>query len=538
MATQTIGKYAAILTANSDGFTSGMQKAARAASAFQKDIANVDTALGRSVYIEGSKQGAVRASFLRRAEIAQRQSMQRTLSEMAAFESKSTALVVEGEQQRGRVRAGGGGAASAGGLGGLAGMFGRTSQFSMVSKTLMGGGALIGLGLAADRLRQLGEALETAATAYSKGDLSAAGFANQLAFSIPIMGDIIKFGHDLASTIDKLASEQDRYAGLAEKKAATAAVQEVYRGIGETTAERNDPGGEIAKRNAIAETARTQAAAVDAAIAAARKAGRSEDALNEMRREGARLIAADQVAAYEQLDKAIEKAYQDERAGFEAEDTARVNSFLEAQQAALDDILLSKRELLIIKQQEAGLDADERALSTAMFDQQEIAEAGVRLQAENAKAAEKIAKADEAKVKKEEDRIKSLADKMKSEAKSLTESLRSPMQVYEAEITRFNEMLAAGAITWDEYGQAVRRARGELETKARTEVRGPGLIAAGTQEAARVVATRGEQSRREKEAAKFAAEAEKRAKEQVAILKATSDDIKKIAERLTVVEPI
>lgn len=52
---------------------------------------------------------------------------------------------------------------------------------------------------------------------------------------------------------------------------------------------------------------------------------------------------------------------------------------------------------------------------------------------------------------------------MASQAKSIYESTRTPLEIYESQITRLGELLAAGAIDWDTYGRAVRKAREDLE---------------------------------------------------------------------------
>lgn len=49
------------------------------------------------------------------------------------------------------------------------------------------------------------------------------------------------------------------------------------------------------------------------------------------------------------------------------------------------------------------------------------------------------------------------------EGKSITEAVATPMEKYEQQIDKLNDLLGAGAITWDTYGRAVRKARGELE---------------------------------------------------------------------------
>lgn len=51
------------------------------------------------------------------------------------------------------------------------------------------------------------------------------------------------------------------------------------------------------------------------------------------------------------------------------------------------------------------------------------------------------------------------------EGQRIFEQTRTPLEQYEAQITRLNELLDAGAINWDTYGRAVKQARDKLESQ-------------------------------------------------------------------------
>jgi hypothetical protein len=56
--------------------------------------------------------------------------------------------------------------------------------------------------------------------------------------------------------------------------------------------------------------------------------------------------------------------------------------------------------------------------------------------------------------------------KKMEEGKSIFESTRTPMEKYTEQIDKLNDLLNGGAINWDTYGRAVRKAREELEQAA------------------------------------------------------------------------
>ena len=54
-------------------------------------------------------------------------------------------------------------------------------------------------------------------------------------------------------------------------------------------------------------------------------------------------------------------------------------------------------------------------------------------------------------------------DDLQGKSKTLIESMQTPLQKYESTIDDLNQMLGGGMLSWDQYGQAVRNARSELE---------------------------------------------------------------------------
>jgi hypothetical protein len=71
-------------------------------------------------------------------------------------------------------------------------------------------------------------------------------------------------------------------------------------------------------------------------------------------------------------------------------------------------------------------------------------------------------------------------------AKSVMEAVRTPLESYEAKIGELNDLVEAGAISWEIYGRAVRQARGKLEGAGQMDLRGPELIRSGSAEAVRL----------------------------------------------------
>lgn len=77
---------------------------------------------------------------------------------------------------------------------------------------------------------------------------------------------------------------------------------------------------------------------------------------------------------------------------------------------------------------------------------------------------------------------------MDEAAKSIYESTRTPMEKYEDEIGKLSDLLNSGAIDWDTYGRAVRKAKDELEKSTKTDVKdakAPELMLAGSAAAMR-----------------------------------------------------
>ena len=92
-----------------------------------------------------------------------------------------------------------------------------------------------------------------------------------------------------------------------------------------------------------------------------------------------------------------------------------------------------------------------------------------------------IEKAGKAQAKAIEDRARSL----EQAGKSVFESTRTPMEKYQATLDDLNRLLKAGAIDWDTYGRAVRKAGDEMRSAsgASTDVASPAALQRGTQAA-------------------------------------------------------
>jgi hypothetical protein len=84
-------------------------------------------------------------------------------------------------------------------------------------------------------------------------------------------------------------------------------------------------------------------------------------------------------------------------------------------------------------------------------------------------------------------KIKAMADKIDGlkEAKTIFDDTRTPMEKYETQIGKLGDLLNSGAINWDTYGRAVRKARAELEKAA--ETKSPDLMVAGSAQAQQFV---------------------------------------------------
>lgn len=79
---------------------------------------------------------------------------------------------------------------------------------------------------------------------------------------------------------------------------------------------------------------------------------------------------------------------------------------------------------------------------------------------------------------------KKKSDDLQQKAKSVIESVQTPTQQYDEQITSLSEMLNAGLLSWQEYGLAVRKAREELEKSADVKpTEAPDLIRSGSAEA-------------------------------------------------------
>lgn len=83
---------------------------------------------------------------------------------------------------------GGGGS----GLSDVRGMFGRGSEFTLLTKTLAGGGAILGLGLAAREFATMAEKARELADALRDGSKSSQEIGLEFVQSLPILGSLVK----------------------------------------------------------------------------------------------------------------------------------------------------------------------------------------------------------------------------------------------------------------------------------------------------------------------------------------------------------
>jgi hypothetical protein len=70
------------------------------------------------------------------------------------------------------------------------------------------------------------------------------------------------------------------------------------------------------------------------------------------------------------------------------------------------------------------------------------------------------------------DALKAAAE-MQRKGEALTKAMRTPMETYTAALADYNAMLEAGVISWETYGRAVAKARGQLEGVVPKEVGAP-----------------------------------------------------------------
>lgn len=79
------------------------------------------------------------------------------------------------------------------------------------------------------------------------------------------------------------------------------------------------------------------------------------------------------------------------------------------------------------------------------------------------------------------DEVETKLNKLKDAGERLTEQLRTPAEVFADTMAEFDELLDAGAISWETYSRAVQKATGDLEsaTDAKTDFDAPRDIAIG-----------------------------------------------------------
>lgn len=153
-------------------------------------------------------------------------------------------------------------------------------------------------------------------------------------------------------------------------------------------------------------------------------------------------------------------------------DEIRANSQRAAQQVADDSKRMSGG--MIDAFDEAAEEAAKRAKEVAeklAAMREEVATMGmndaekaIRGLAANGATSQQLAEAQNLLTQKAEfEQAKKQMDELRQSADRVRESVKTPMQAYEEEIGRLNEVLRAGLISWEEYGAAVRNAKATLE---------------------------------------------------------------------------
>lgn len=94
---------------------------------------------------------------------------------------------------------GGGGGGGGGFLGELKGQFGRGSQFGLLSKTLMGGGAIMGVHFATQALTQQADAMGELLGQYALGEIGLRKVGVEGVRLVPILGDLVKMWDSLTN---------------------------------------------------------------------------------------------------------------------------------------------------------------------------------------------------------------------------------------------------------------------------------------------------------------------------------------------------
>ena len=108
---------------------------------------------------------------------------------------------------------------SKGFLGDLKSMFGKSSTLGLLTKTLMGGGAIAGIGLIAKEFAKTGEEAEKLTTEFRQGKINSDQLAQGLLESVPIIGSLVKGAEGFSEALTG-AKEQARKAAEELTKAA------------------------------------------------------------------------------------------------------------------------------------------------------------------------------------------------------------------------------------------------------------------------------------------------------------------------------
>jgi hypothetical protein len=87
--------------------------------------------------------------------------------------------------------------------------FGEESVLGNLAKTLVGAGAVAGIGLAANKFAQMGAAVESAATRFRAGQISYSQYVSELVKSVPIIGDVISGIESIGEAITGAKAKAD-----------------------------------------------------------------------------------------------------------------------------------------------------------------------------------------------------------------------------------------------------------------------------------------------------------------------------------------
>lgn len=157
----------------------------------------------------------------------------------------------------------------------------------------------------------------------------------------------------------------------------------------------------------------------------------------------------------EDVSTAIQKFDEGERAKKAAENMQRVADAVADLQEQVDQMDMTEAQRKLDDLARSGASPEQLAKAKALLDQLNTHKGATEAQ----------------------DKLK----QMQSEAASIFNATRTPLEKYDAKITKLGELLDADAINWDTYGRAVQQAREELETPTKSQTSGaPELVFANS----------------------------------------------------------